>query len=263
MYKRFLFAGILCMVMFDVISMRDGGFNMTGAPGEGDCTGCHTGVANSDPNGSLQLTVTNNPTSYTPDSVYELVITSTYSGKTRFGIGLNARKVGRSFIGIGTFLDDTTTSELWVRNDFVTHTRPGTEAIDQKVWRVKWKAPSTTEGPIRFYAATVISNADNSNTGDLVVTNSILLSDGLTGLSKFEKANFPLTVLEETEQLIIQNNNSQSMELEVTDITGKHIQSYLVETQSIIPRAALPVGMYLLKVKQGNNMFVRKGIRYF
>ncbi len=263
MFKRLLFATTLCLVMFDVISMRDGGFNMTGAPGEGDCTGCHTGTVNSDPNGSLQLAITNNPTRYVPDSVYELVITSTYSGKTRFGIGLNARKVGIGFTGIGTFMDDTTSTDLWVRNDFVTHTRQGTEAIDQKVWRVKWKAPSAMEGPIRFYAATVISNSDGSNTGDLVVTNSFLLSDGFTGLSELEKNNFPLTVMEEQEQLIIENNNSQNMELEVIDITGKRIQSYQITRQLTIPKADLPIGMYLLKTQQSETIYVRKGIRYF
>lgn len=263
MFKRLLFAGLLCLVMFDVISMRDGGLNMTGAPGEGDCTGCHTGTVNSDPNGSLQLAIINNPTRYTPDSIYELVITSTYSGKTRFGIGLNARKVGRGFIGIGTFIDDSLTNGLLVRSDFVTHTRQGTEAIDQKVWRVKWKAPSAMEGPIRFYAATVISNSDGSNTGDLVVTNSILLSDGLTGLSEIEKNNFPLTVMEEQEHLIIENNNNQNMELEVIDITGKRIQHYSITRQLTIPKSELPLGMYFLKTQQGQTSYVKKGIRYF
>ena len=54
--------------------------SLTGAPGEGTCSGCHTGGA---PGGTLQITGL--PANYTADQEYTLTVTIAQQGRPRFG----------------------------------------------------------------------------------------------------------------------------------------------------------------------------------
>lgn len=172
----------LCMFLFvgtSIFSLSDGAFNMTGAPGEGDCSGCHSGVpVNSDPKGSIQISIDSSNGVYIPGKVYDVHVVVSHSLRNRFGFALTTR-MNKPTEHVGTFLS-ATSNDFFNRTDFMAHRRAGIDASQQKKWSFKWKAPDTATQDITFYAAGVAANANNDNTGDIVYTSQVKLKNANT-----------------------------------------------------------------------------------
>lgn len=257
MKKTILFLIPFVLIIQNIISMKQGGFNMTGAPGEGNCTGCHTGVANSDPNGTLNISISGNPNFYKPDSVYELLVTSAYQGKTRFGFGLNARKKGIQFIGVGEFQADSL-SELRIYNDFVTHTDSAIDELNSKTWKVKWKAPAKNQGIVTFYAATVIGNADDNNIGDVVVTDSLSIGDIASGIINNAATPELFTLGVNQTPVVIQTSKTENYTVNLYTLNGNLVSSYQFNQQLSIEKNTLNTGIYLIQVSNEKNQTTKK-----
>lgn len=153
------------------------GFNLSGAPGEGNCSSCHIGKSNPDSIGSINILVNGEDknTSFTPDSTYDIEVISAHPGITKFGFALNARYSGIMFNNVGNFL--TAGDSGVIVSDYVTHNTAGNNGINLKSWKFKWKAPSQPEkNIIILYAATVMGNNDQETRGDKVYIDSLILN---------------------------------------------------------------------------------------
>lgn len=186
MKKSFLVITVLvslCLISTRMYSNLTGAINATGAPGEGDCTGCHLGALNPNPDGAVKITIQDTPKYYTPGQTYVIQVTSSYSGRSRFGFALSARSKGIGFTSCGLFSKGTN-SNIQVF-DYVTHTSSGTSASNTKTWSFNWKAPSTDQGAVTFYTASVAANGDNSNAGDFVYSSKLVFkSAAQAGISE-------------------------------------------------------------------------------
>jgi hypothetical protein len=253
----------ICLIGANLYSLSDGAFNLTGAPGEGDCSGCHLGnTPNSDPNGNIIISIDSTNGFYLPGKSYQVKVTINYTGKNRFGFAFTSRQAGSS-LHVGDFTSDPS-SGVFNRLEYVAHTRASIDSRNQKIWTFNWKAPDTINGDIQFYAAGVVANADNSNTGDLVYTKSITLKNvSSTGLFNMVLPSGKASVypIPATSFVYIYHIDKGSIE-EITlhDTHGKFIRSFTSDCYIDVDDnvrlslgESIASGVYFLKIKHNQS----------
>jgi len=157
---------------------------LSGAPGEGTCTACHVGTANSGP-GSLQIRF-DGALNWTPGQPVKVKVTLSDPNATRWGFQLTARAASNPGQMAGSFriIEDTTrlAPNPPPGLQFVTHTLTGTHAgtTGSVSWQVEWTPPADAGfGDVIFYAA---GNAANGNgqadPGDRIYTATFTASPG-------------------------------------------------------------------------------------
>lgn len=165
---------------------------LTGAPGDQNCTRCHSGTALNSANGSIKI-ATN--LSYTPGVKQRITVTVADTGQRRWGFELTARlnsnlsggQAGtlaavdsnvRITCETGRAAPCTSTSVI----QYATHTQAGTRAgtTGSVDFLVDWTPPATDVGKITLYAAGNAANANNADTGDRIYTTSVELSPAVT-----------------------------------------------------------------------------------
>jgi len=138
---------------------------LSGAPGDGNCSACHGGAPNSGP-GSLQIRF-DGVTTWTPGQAVKVKITLSDPNASRWGFQLTARAAANPNQTAGSFriIEDTTRlapnapSGLQYVTHTLTGTRPGTTGSVS--WEVEWTPPSSAGfGDVIFYAS---GNAANGN----------------------------------------------------------------------------------------------------
>ncbi|MFY8021633.1 MAG: choice-of-anchor V domain-containing protein [Bacteroidia bacterium] len=216
----FTFLAVSILFAGDLFSNSDGALNLTGAPGEGDCSACHRNNQTPDPNSNIEITIDGNPTFYEPGKTYTIYVQANYPGLQRFGFGFSVRKPGVSFVSEGQLL---AIPDSGIRvSDFVTHSAIKTYGQGSRKWAFRWKAPETNVGELKFYVSGIASNNDNSADGDFLIQDSLTFSpqlpnsieeeDGLNfdiSLVPNENTMFASFVLEESERVLITMYNME------------------------------------------------------
>lgn len=160
----------------------------SGAPGDiGSCVQCHDTFhqANVGP-GSVNLNGV--PSVYEPDQAYTLAITVQQGGRSRFGFQLTSIDVNGNRAGTFTSLGGDTQVNLITGpggRQYIQHTEPGTTAIvsGSRTWQVRWTAPATDVGTVRFYVAGNAANGDGQNQNDYIYTNSVFSESASSNVS--------------------------------------------------------------------------------
>ncbi len=151
--------------------------NNTGAPGQGNCTGCHGGAVNSGP-ATRTLVFNGNPnlTSYVPGQTYTAVLTINQTGIGTFGFQMISRNASNA--NVGTFIV-TNVNETQVSNGYFEHTSGGITAstTGTKSWSFSWTAPASGTGTVSFYVATNAANGNGGTSGDAIYTNVFTLTE--------------------------------------------------------------------------------------
>ncbi|HEX7956139.1 MAG TPA: choice-of-anchor V domain-containing protein, partial [Pyrinomonadaceae bacterium] len=146
----------------------------TRAPGELDCSECHTTPTSSA--GSLALGV---PQTYTPGETYDITVTHTTADPTRVRWGFEMTALDSSDQKAGAFApaDDLTRvvngEGTHPSREYVEHTSSGTFPGRQNgaSWTFKWTAPTENVGPVTFYVAGNQANGDGNSSGDNIYFN--------------------------------------------------------------------------------------------
>lgn len=135
----------------------------TGAPGESNCTSCHS--ANSGP-GTVSIIA---PASYTPGQTYTIQIqqTTTDMGAAIWGFETIAL-AGTTMAGSFTNTTAATRIRVASTKSYVTQTAAGESpgTTGGKTWSFNWTAPATNVGNVTFYAAGLQGDNDGSDSGD-------------------------------------------------------------------------------------------------
>lgn len=222
MKKFILPAFFLAMASSVLFSMHNGALNMTGAPGELDCTGCHhPGPANTDPQGNLQILMPNNQGTYVPGQTYPITIQMQYPGRQKFGFSAAVRQRGIQSIQSGS-LSAPASAALQI-TDFATHTLPSTAGNGQKEWTFNWTAPAAAAGTLVVYAAGVAANSNNEATGDLVYTDSLVLSIASSVWGSDWRASMRMYPNPSTHKIYIEGGveSTTVLEMMVVDAAGR------------------------------------------
>lgn len=148
------------------------GGGKTGAPGEQNCTSCHSGSAQ---NGATenQLLVNNDIglgiTQYTPGATYTVNL-SMASNPAKKGFQVTALNAANTMAGMFTAGANTqikTTTISGGQRKYATHKSSSNTSATQ-TWNWTWVAPTTNEGNVTFYVATNKANNNNNDNGDVI-----------------------------------------------------------------------------------------------
>lgn len=153
---------------------------LTGAPGEGNCAGCH-GNLNT---GSGGMAITAN-TNYSEGETIDVTVDVFHSGQRKWGFELTALDESGQPVGSFVLVDAARTqldTDGDTGRDYVMHTEVGTdeEVLDASPgWLFQWTAPAGRPS-VTFYACAVAANNGQGTNGDFVYTTS--LSSDQTGV---------------------------------------------------------------------------------
>ena len=245
----------------------------SGDPAGGNKTcntaGCHIGVTPIAANG---LITSNIPASgYIPGSTYTVTASITRPGHTKFGFQVTPQNATGTILG--TLIATSTQTQLnGINNSYITHNSSGTSGSGAKTWTFNWTAPSAGSGNVKFYAAFNASNSNNSSSGDTIFTSSLTIPENLsTGINSISRNESNLSVypnpVKDKINITFSTIENQDIEVILSDIMGKVSEKlYSGKTTnttfnySIDIEGKYPSGIYLLKIKEGNKLNVKKVI---
>lgn len=250
----------------------------SGAPGETNCTACHSGSANTG-SGILEFHVGNDST-YIPGQTYTCNVKMTQAGIDKFGfVNLALKNSGNTTIGTFNIIDSIKTRKyaLGGRNYF-SHTPCGADAdsIGEIQWTYSWTAPSTDVGSITFYISSLAANHDHDVTADYTYTHSIELDPETSSKinESYESSNslivFP-NPISDFISIAYENLISAETEIKLLDMQGRTILIFSNEIEKKgevkklfnIPKKSVAPGVYWLNISSNNRIYVNKKILIF
>lgn len=239
----------------------------TGAPGESNCTECHSGSVQSG-SGINQIAWTEGVTpvtEYTPGTTYNVGVTfSTAAAKNGFQVvALNSSNAQAGTItiipGSGTQLLNGAAGKK-----YVTHNTSGNA---QTAWAFQWTAPASNVGDVTFYLATNQTNSNNNSSGDV-----IRLSQHVIGSTAGVSDN---TVDMGLEVGYNANGNTLNMKytslsvgtssVNIVDLSGKSVFTEAIGTteagtnnKAVKLPSDLKAGVYIIHLNVNNNFASKK-----
>jgi hypothetical protein len=202
----------------------------TGAPGEGNCTGCHSGSVQSGATENvLMLADGSGPvTSYVPGQTYTVALSMSSSPAKK---GMQVTALNPSNQGAGTF---TAISGGGVAvtagsgKSYANHTAASTLASFPG-WAWEWTAPATNVGAVKFYVATNKANNNGQNTGDVIYLSNYTFN-GTVGLEENKLvtlSEFNAAFSAENSMIYIQYSSLivGSNHLNIIDMNGRSIMN--------------------------------------
>ena len=150
----------------------------TGAPGESNCTACHTSFPLNSGNGSLTITA---PATYTSGQSIDVTVFIQDPGQSRWGFEVTVLDALNQPAGTLVVTDPARTQKTLALSgrEYVKHTvngtvQPGVNPESQ--WTFQWTASGPVSGPVTFFAAGNAANNNGFNTGDFIYTTSKAVS---------------------------------------------------------------------------------------
>jgi FG-GAP-like repeat len=164
----------------------------TDAPGEDNCTSCHTDFTVNSGSGSISFAGL--PVNYVPGASYN--ITATVTSADALIYGFQTTSIDSAGRQRGTYtLPTTTPAQVRTNNgivngnsrSYVSHTVDGTipTVFGLKSWNFTWNAPTTRVGRVGFHMAGNAANGDGGNSGDRIYTKRFDTFSG-TAVSTFD-----------------------------------------------------------------------------
>jgi PKD repeat protein len=144
---------------------------LTGAPGEGNCTSCHTGTVISSGTAWNSITISGMPSSYAPGTNYSLTLNGSSAATAKNGFELVVLNSGNS--STGTLTAGTGTS---IFPSGKVYLRQTTATVSS--WNFNWTAPAIGTGTVTFYVCFNGSNNNgNDGSGDNIYVKSFTLTE--------------------------------------------------------------------------------------
>ncbi len=217
----------------------------TGATGEGNCTGCHSGTTQ-DGNTENILTVTNGAsvvTEYVPGSSYTVSLTMLSNPSKK---GFQATALTSAEAMAGNFTAGTNTSVNGTAKKYANHTSSSnTSAVSS--WNWNWTAPATDEGDVTFFVASNKANNNGLPSEDVIYLSQHTLSAASTAGIKESKVLNPFSARysSESNQLILnfESLTSCPTSINIVDMSGSSVyfmESGLSQIGENIEKVVLP-----------------------
>jgi len=157
---------------------------MTGAPGEGNCTMCHSGTINDgSTTSSIVFSGTNNE--YDISTTYNITL-SIQNGSAKNGFQVVVLDSLLSLNSGTLIVTNATNTQLFTGSrDYITHKTSGTSLTS---WSFDWTSPATYVGPITFYYSYNVTNNAGNSSGDQIylgsytISPSCILSSSIVGI---------------------------------------------------------------------------------
>jgi len=184
--QAFILILVIAIITYASVSGPEARY--TNAPGDiGNCVNCHDTfhTANVGPG---SVTLTNIPSVYNPGQQYTLTVTVQQSGRTKFGFQLTAidgdgdRAGTLAILGNDTQINPMTGTG---NRQYIQHSPQGTNPTSsgRRVWQIRWTAPSTDIGTVRFFISGNAANGDGTNQNDHIYTNLAITESPTTNVT--------------------------------------------------------------------------------
>lgn len=248
------------------IAQSSGGQSaLTGAPGENNCTQCHTGSV-LDGTSENQFAVVNAQfqpvTSYNPGDTYTVTVDMT-SDPAKKGFSSTALDGTNTMAGAftGSAIGGTQDFSAGGR-DYVSHTSTSNTSASQ-LWAWTWTAPTTNVGDVTFYVATNAANDNGTTSGDMIYLSEHTLGsianieEDVVEMTPFKAGYSPdaNTVVMDFTSL-----TSGDMFFNLVDMTGKSVYTKSMSKaligqnkHSVTLPSSIENGMYVVNMFVGNK----------
>jgi hypothetical protein len=150
----------------------------TDAPGEGNCTECHTTFALNSGNGNL--TITGLPDTYTPSQQVAVTVTVTHPDGFLYGFQVTALDSMNHPAGALAATDTVNTQAITgmingETRTYIEQTMEGAFPVEfnRRSFTFTWTAPASNAGLVTFYAAGNGANGNGDTTGDYIYTTQV------------------------------------------------------------------------------------------
>ena len=233
----------------------------TGAPGESNCTACHSGTAQSAA-GIVDFDF--DGTSYLPSQTYDISISIASGTKNGFQLTI----LDDSDNAAGTFTAGTGsgTTESGGRN-YIRHT----SSTGVTSWDFQWTAPDSDMGNLTAYYSFAETNANGGSSGDVIyLGQNVIEVDATAGeLNEYQEIDQAYKVYfnEMTQNLNVQYAlfSDAAIVLQLIDLNGKLIQEVNIgqqfsgeHTEEIMVPSEINSGLYFVSMFQDNLVFNKK-----
>lgn len=164
----------------------------TNAPGETNCTACHTSFPVNSGGGSV--TINGLPANYKPGQQIPLTVTVSQSDGVIFGFQMTVLdRLGRPAGVFNLPGGSPPTMQIvnglvgGIQRNYIEHTIDGVTPTQfgSKSWTFNWTAPARRVGKIDFYAAGNAADSSGTTSGDRIYTQSRATLSG-TAISSFD-----------------------------------------------------------------------------
>jgi hypothetical protein len=261
---------LLCFAGQKLLSNSQGALRVTGSNTTAACAGCHAGKqVNSDPLGSVTMSIEGSPEYYVPGNTYEVTVKTSYPGRHKFGFACDATDSNGTDAGIFSAGGNSETQELQ-QGSYITHTLGGTLGHeDSRTWKFNWTAPLGNIGDVTLYVGSVAANANNMLSGDLVYKTTLTLHSKATVaieelIDKHSLTIFPLPAHSYID-LSFNANDAKEISASLYDLNGKKLEEILLnKTDKGINHTRLyftqahASGIYMLNIEADGYAVVRK-----
>lgn len=243
----------------------------TGAPGEANCTQCHSGTAQSGTavNQLIMLDGATAVTNYVPGGTYNMAL-SLNVGDVKEGfqstvLDISTNSMAGDFPGTGGFGTAITSSG---GRDYANHTSTSNTSANI-TWVWTWDAPATDMGPVKFYVATNVANGNDLSSGDVIYLSEHVFGSAANGLDDVEEIASEFTAgYSSVSNEVIVHFNAKSVDnlfFNLVDINGKSVYTDQPGVSKLGDNAvnmALPEGiksgMYFVNFFVGNKALKTK-----
>ena len=246
------------------------GGGKTGAPGEQNCTSCHSGSAQ---NGTSenQLLVNNDIgfgiTQYTPGATYTVNL-SMASNPAKKGFQVTALNAANTMAGMFTAGANTqikTSTIAGGQRKYATH-KSTSNTSATPTWNWTWVAPTTNEGDITFYVATNKANNNGNDNGDIIyLSQHVFTAENGAAVAELDKeSSFSAGYSSDKDALFIEYSSLtiEPTHINIVDLNGKSvysknqgISSIGLNKQWVVLPKQLNDGIYVLHFFVGNKPY--------
>ena len=236
----------------------------TGAPGEANCTVCHTGsVLDGNSINTLVVTLGNDTVdTYLPNTTY-IVKSNMPLSTVRKGFQATVLDASNTFAGTINALSNTAQVSSSGRT-YAQHTGASNSGSLQ-FWEWEWQSPASDIGPVTFYMACNKSNGNNTPLGDEIYLSQHNLGS-LLGTKEISKSK-SLKIYGNIHDGISYSFSSElhgPMEMQLLNAAGRKVwfQSGIAQPGDnkgkILFKKEINAGLYYLHLVIGNNAFSEK-----
>ena len=164
--------------------------SFTNAPGENNCTACHT--TNPVNSGDGRVQILGLPTAYAPGQQIDVTVRINKDDAVIYGFQLTAIDGAGNTVGTFTLPQEGVARMQIIPNNlgdnsrqYVEHTIDGLTgtSFGFNTWTFTWTAPAQSGGPVSFFAAGNAANGDGSPSEDYIYTASAVISPAASSIS--------------------------------------------------------------------------------
>jgi hypothetical protein len=246
----------------------------TNAPGEGNCTACHSTFPLNSGDGSLSIAGIG--ATYRPDEVYTLALTLADPEASRWGFELTILDDAGASVGTVSPLDGTTQTSTNGDRDYVKQTSSGSApgTPDQQTWQFQWVAPTIDTGEVVLYVAGNAANNNGSSSGDHIYATAFAFGEEeIVGVGDVPLAarllpNYP-NPFNPLTTIAFELPSDQAVRLTIYGVDGRRITTLV---DGVRPAGlnevrwdgtdrtggAVPSGTYLYRLESGSTVTARR-----